>query len=228
MVALRQSGGFAFRPDPAPPPIPPRVAQYWDAAAVPGDLAAMMASWQAPGVSHTLFDDATATAWVRATQPEAVQWAWRRSHGPTHRADLLRLAVLATEGGWWADADDRLFGSLAALAPPGAALVLYQEDLGSIGNNLIGAVPGHPVVVAALDLAVEAINRGDADMVWLQTGPGLLTRVVAAAVAAAGAVPAGILVHDHLAALRQVALHCLADYKTKYHWMRPPAARAKA
>jgi hypothetical protein len=33
--------------------------------------------------------------------------------------------------------------------------------------------------------------------------------------------PAGMLVHDHLAVTRQVALHCLANYKVTRHWMRP-------
>ncbi|GGC41957.1 hypothetical protein GCM10011504_20500 [Siccirubricoccus deserti] len=33
--------------------------------------------------------------------------------------------------------------------------------------------------------------------------------------------PAGILVHDHLAVTRQVALHSLAEYKVTRHWMRP-------
>ncbi|MCO6418654.1 tetratricopeptide repeat protein, partial [Siccirubricoccus sp. KC 17139] len=222
-VALRQAGGFAFRPDPAAPPLPARLAQYWNTAEPPADLRAMMASWARPGLAARRFDDAAASAWMAATQPPAVQAAWRRARTPTHRADLLRLAVLATEGGWWADADDRLFGSLGALAPPGATLVLYQEDLGSIGNNLIGAVPGHALMQEALRQAVQAIHRGDADMVWLQSGPGLLTRVVAGAVAERGEVPPGLLVHDHLTALRQVAMHCLAEYKTRAHWMRRPA-----
>ncbi|WP_149537135.1 tetratricopeptide repeat protein [Siccirubricoccus phaeus] len=223
-VALRQAGGFAFRPAPGAPPLPARLAQYWHAAEPPADLRAMMAGWQRPGLAARRFDDAAATAWMAAHQPPEVQAAWRRARTPTHRADLLRLALLATEGGWWADADDLLFGDLAALAPPGATLVLYQEDLGSIGNNLMGAAPGHPVLREALRQAVVAINRGDADMVWLQTGPGLLTRVLAGAVAAAGEVPPGVLVHDHLTVLRQVALHCLAEYKTRAHWMRRPEA----
>ncbi|MBC4015472.1 hypothetical protein [Siccirubricoccus deserti] len=175
MIALHQSGGFTPAGGPAAaPPIPPWLAQYRDGAVLPDDVAALMASWaeRCPGFTITRFDDAAALGWLRATQPVPVVVAWRRLRDATQRSDLLRLAVLATEGGWWADADDRLFGSLAPLAPPGTTLVLYQEDLGSIGNNLIGAAPGHPVVALALRLAVEGVNRGDADSVWLRTGPG--------------------------------------------------------
>jgi tetratricopeptide (TPR) repeat protein len=226
MIALRQSGGFAPARGPAtPPPIPPRLAQYWDGAEVPEDVAALMASWaeRCPDFTITRFDDASALEWLRATQQGAVVAAWRRLRDATQRADLLRLAVLAAEGGWWADADDRLFGSLGPLAPSGTALALYQEDFGSIGNNLIGAAPGHPVLALALRLAVEGVNRGDADTVWLRTGPGLITRTLAMHLAARPrpGMPAGILVHDHLAVGRQVALHCLAEYKVTRHWMRP-------
>ena len=77
-------------------------------------------------------------------------------------------------------ADDRCIAPIATLDPGGRALIVYQEDLGSIGNNFIGARPGHPVIQRALSNGAAAINRGDSDILWLSTGPGLLTRSFAA------------------------------------------------
>ena len=67
----------------------------------------------------------------------------------------------------------------AALCQATRVLFVYQEDFGTLGNNVIGAAPQHPVIGRALDLAVAAVGRGDRDILWLSTGPGLLTRAFA-------------------------------------------------
>ncbi len=67
--------------------------------------------------------------------------------------------------------------------PGGRGLLLYQEDLGSLASDFIGAVPGHSLVGAALTQAVEAVNRGDGGVLWLSTGPALMTRLLAATIA---------------------------------------------
>ena len=69
------------------------------------------------------------------------------------------------------DALSRLTTILQVEAP---TLVVHQEDYGSIGNNFIAATPDHPVLIRALEMATIAIKRGDTDLVWLSTGPGLL------------------------------------------------------
>ena len=115
--------------------------------------------------------------------------AYRHAREPAQRADLFRLAWLFAEGGWYADADDRCIAPLERIAPPGAALVVYQEEYGTIGNNVVGATPGEPVIGAALALAVATLNRGDADIVWFSTGPGLMTRALAQDLAAFAALP---------------------------------------
>jgi hypothetical protein len=48
--------------------------------------------------------------------------------------------------------------------PSEASLILYQDDYQSIGNNFIAVAPGHPVIAAALNQAVQALNRGDNDL----------------------------------------------------------------
>jgi len=100
---------------------------------------------------------------------------------------------------------------------------LYQEEyLGSTGNNFIGATPGHPVIVAALEEAVNAVNRGDSDILWLSTGPGVLTRQVAAYLAGdlAARLENLLILRSHELE-KSVAVWSLASYKhTQKHWSR--------
>ena len=91
----------------------------------------------------------------------------------------------------------------------------YQENYGTIGVNFLGAAPGHPVIALALENAVIAVNRGDRDIVWMSTGPGLLTRAVAQSVLSVSA--GDWLSRARLLELwefqRAVGVHCPAHYK---------------
>ncbi len=232
MLALRQSGRLDHVVQRAEKRIPRRIGQYWDAREPPEDVRALMATWPAhhPGWTHRVFHDAEAQRFLleaiaRGEVPECVLPAYQRSPHAAQKADLFRLAWLSVEGGWWLDADDRCVGSLDALAPAGADLVLYQEEYATLGNNMIGVAPGHPVIQRSLRLAAEAVNRGDADVVWLSTGPGLLTRAFATLLAEAGpeGAPwlgdAAVIERGRLAAC--VARHCRVTYKlTDRHWLR--------
>ena len=236
MIALRQAGAWSRRPN-APAGrggIPPRITQFWDAEP-PADVAALMQSWRRLNPDHVyqLFNDATAKAYLAQHFSPPVLLAFSRVREPAQQADIFRLALLAVEGGIYADADDRCLAPIGAVVPADATLVMYQEDHGTIGNNFIAVAPRHPVVVLALRLAVNAINRGDTDVVWLSTGPALLTRAFAQALAA-GAVAAAALGTEVLLLRRRelfraVAIHCAAGYKhTKQHWSNTTfAARAK-
>jgi mannosyltransferase OCH1-like enzyme len=177
------------------------------------------------------FDDATARAFLAERLPPEVLRAYAQVREPAQQADIFRLAWLATEGGVYADADDRCLAPLGTILPAGAALVLFQEELGTLANDFIAARPGHPALLAALDLAVGAINRGDSDIVWLSTGPGLLTRAFVQWLPdGEPAVPDGAIVLDRHELFQAVAPGCMTGYKTtRRHWSnsafagRPPA-----
>lgn len=73
----------------------------------------------------------------------------------------------------------------------------------------------------ALDAAVTAVNRGDADMLWLRTGPALLTRAFAACAADPAVALGRLRVLERHALRRFVAWHQPAEYKaTPRHWLR--------
>jgi tetratricopeptide (TPR) repeat protein len=223
MIALRQSGAFARPVDhPSDPEgrIPRRIMQFWDSENLPEDVARLMTSWadRNPDYACHVFHDETARAYLKRRHPAAVLAAYRRAQEAAQKSDIFRLAWLAAEGGVYADADDRASRPLGSCIPGHAELVLYQEDVASIGNNFIAAQAGHPVVTLALTWAVEAINRGDTDNVWLSTGPALLTRALATHLATGEEgrieVPKGIVVFDRRDLNHAVAMNCMLGYKS--------------
>jgi mannosyltransferase OCH1-like enzyme/thioredoxin-like negative regulator of GroEL len=231
-IALRQHGQF----DPAPvaaddcgSPIPRQIVQFWDVDP-PEDVRELMTSWtqQNPGHRWSCFDDGRAREFLDKAFGGKVAAAYRHTQMPAQKADLFRLAYLAARGGIYADADDRCLAPLDSFVRPDATLVVHQENYGSIGNNFIAVTPDHPVILRALDLAVDALSRGDSDLVWLSTGPGLLTRAFAqewASQRSGGLLRrAQVLDLGHLQ--RVIGIHCPVRYKsTDRHWSRSAFGR---
>jgi mannosyltransferase OCH1-like enzyme len=232
---MRRAGLLSERAEKSVAPteaIPKRIVQFWHSKTPPPDVAELMASWreQQPDYDYFIFDDASAAEFLLKRGLAAERNALRRAKSATQRADLFRLAYLAVEGGFYVDADDRCIASIDHFVRSRTQFASYQEPYGTIANNFIGAVPGHAIVVAALHAAVEAVNRGDHDIIWLSTGPGLLTRAFARWVTQVS--------HDALKevtilelweAQRFIGIHCLAEYKrSREHWSRAAFGSARS
>ena len=168
----------------SPRRIPQKLHQYWDRDPPP-DIERLMKETAElnPGYAYHCWNDAMARPFLAASGKPGLLRAYREARHVAIRADIFRLALLFAEGGVYLDADDRCTGPLEALLPAEAEAVFYQENTGSVGNNFLAATPGHPVIGQALDEAVLAVLQGAGESAWLATGPGLLSRVVAAAVA---------------------------------------------
>ncbi len=239
LVALRR-GGWLNRPMEAmpggrpPPVIPQSIGQFWDVADPPQDLLDLNQSWRAqnPDHHHTLFDDLTAQSYLASFFAPPVLLAYRRCADATIKADLFRLAFLFKDGGVWADMDDRCLAPVSDLIPAGVEAMFWQESTGGLCNNLMAAGPRHPVLRRALVTAVNAINRGDRDKVWMLTGPGLLSRAFAAEMAEAGelwpdwlgrmAIRNEFDIHPH------VAIHCRTSHKRLgRHWSKTAFAQSE-
>ncbi|MDE1895820.1 MAG: tetratricopeptide repeat protein [Rhodospirillales bacterium] len=223
LLAMRQAERMDFTPGPeTTPPIPRSITAFWDQPEPPEDVSALMQSWRAhnPGFNWRCFNEAEAGDYLDAKFPAPVLQAYQRTQEVPQKADIFRLAWLVQEGGIYADADDRCLRPLEALLPPGAGLVLAQEEFGCAANHFIAAAPGHPVLQAALRAVVNAVNRGDSEISWLLSGPGLLTRALAQHVAAhgVGGLPPGVALLDRRQLGGFVAGGCFASYKT--HRMR--------
>jgi mannosyltransferase OCH1-like enzyme len=207
--------------------IPKHVIQFWDTEKAPDDIAALNETWRVnnPEMTYTRFSDARARDFLKAIDNPAILKAYVQAREPAMKADIFRLAYLYHQGGYYADADDRSLAPIAKIDPGGCNLLLYQEDIGSLGNNFIGAVPRQPIIGRALADATDAINRGDTDMLWLATGPGLLSRTFTNVLAKAGqnwhSVAAEAVVLERHELLEMLAMHCVTSYKhTSRHWSR--------
>lgn len=233
LVTLREAGWLdraadaAAAPSPgAPAALPPRLGQYWHSPTPPPDIAALLRGWREanPDLEVERFDDAAAARFLAAGPAGAAQ-AFARAREPAARADLLRLAWLHRRGGLWMDADNRCLGPAAPWIGGGAGFLGYQEPLGSLAKDVLGAAPGDPVIGRALAGAVAAVGRGDDESIWLSTGPGLLTRAFAAVAAEQPAPDAWLRGRRILAAsevLGGVGIGSHAAYKTVgRHWLRP-------
>ena len=235
LIALRRRGmlrGLDAFVRHAPSPIPASIAQFWDQN-IPHDVAALCEEWRNahPDFSYQLYSRADARYFLfEQKMPEALA-AFDRATEPAMMADIFRLAYLARTGGFYIDADDRCLAPLSAIDHGTADLLLYQEEyIGSTGNNFIGARPGHPVIVASLEEAVTAVNRGDSDILWLSTGPGVLTRQVANYLASdlEPRLETTMILRAYELE-KSLAVWALASYKhTQKHWSRTTFRAAEA
>jgi predicted Zn-dependent protease len=196
--------------------IPRHILQYWDSGTPPPALDDIMRSWRAAGgYAYHLFDRRAALRFLAEELGEEWAAALRLAHHAAEQSDFFRLCFLAVKGGIYADCDDRLIGPLDGLVAGETGLVVFRERRGTIANNLLLAEPANPVVVHAAVAAKRALLRRDRDSVWAKTGPGLLTRAVAMAVAEASAQQAepAVTIHTMLDAARHVQCHIPLPYK---------------
>ena len=223
-IVLRQDGAFPSLPTAVDREsvIPKQIGQYWDHDP-PDDVIELMSGWKRlnPQYDWVYFDEATAREFLRLNFSQHCVRAFEAAREPAQKADLFRLAWLVQNGGVHVDADDACLAPLNSFIPPTASLVAYQEDYGSIANNFIGSVARHPVFTKALEFAVQSLIRGDRELLWLSTGPGLLTRAFICEWATSEK-------HEwfhsnHIFAWSdiqsKIGLHCPVRYKsTERHW----------
>ena len=156
--------------------IPKTIVQFWNDASPPEDIHQIMQGWdrQNPDFEHLVFDDVRAETFIMNCCDVKVLHAFRIANYPAMRADVFRLAYLATHGGVYADADDLCRQPIADWFSADLELLLIQEHLGSIGNNFMAAIPNHPFIIAALNKVVDQILSKQGD-IWFTSGPGALT-----------------------------------------------------
>lgn len=186
IVATRFLAEWVQDPRRAPDPehgraIPQILFQYWDRTPPPPGIMDTMQSWQGnPGWTYRSYDMGGAIKLLREEFGPKWLQAFRMANNPAEASDLLRLCLLARDGGVWADADDRLQGSLDAVLDGRKGLVLGHERYGyAVGNNFIAAAPKHPVIVLAARQARTALLQRSNETTWSKTGPGLLARCLA-------------------------------------------------
>jgi predicted Zn-dependent protease len=178
-IVARHAGGLGPRPGGGS--IPRRIVQYWNTTTIPGEVAALMQSWQAAeGFDYTCLDRQQALSFLRKAFGAGHARAFQLANSPAEECDFLRLCWLYKHGGIYADADDKLTGDPGALLNEGPGLIVTRELWGALANNVLCAPPGHPILLWALRTAGRSLLARENDGTWFKTGPGLMTRAVAA------------------------------------------------
>jgi mannosyltransferase OCH1-like enzyme len=156
--------------------IPRTILQYWDSEIVPEDIAKTMHSWCSlnPNFQHIVFNDISAEIFLKEHFNSDVLKAFRISNHAAMRADLFRLAYLLKFGGVYADADDLCRYSIDSWFESYVEILLIQEHLGTIGNNFMAVIPGHPFIQFIFDRVVNQILNKQGD-IWFASGPGAMT-----------------------------------------------------
>lgn len=225
---LRQTGVFDLPPLDAALPIrniPRRIIQFWDDPAIPEDVLANMLSWREhnPGFGHVVFNDRSAEDFLMERCHQDVWRAFRMAAHPALRADVFRLAWLYAHGGIYADADDLCRSPLVQWLPRRCSLMLLQEDIGSIGNNLIATAPRHPLIGLALERVTRHILERQGHCIWFISGPGALSQTFCNYYLEdlrQSRVPEGVVVIQRHEAERSVSMHLTRACKqTSKHWI---------
>ena len=131
--------------------VPRIIHQIWlGADPLPADFAGFVQTWRDhhPGWEHRLWTEENIPADLRHRH------ALERIRHPVERSDVLRLELLHRLGGVYVDVDFECRSSLdrhIADARCFTALLKPTQRPQRVGNAFIGAVPGHPLLEAALE-----------------------------------------------------------------------------
>jgi cellulose synthase operon protein C len=182
---------------PGPPPIPDEVER-------------ILEEWRARSRRQvTVHDERTAPGWLRERIGADAARAYAMAPEREQKADLMMLAALMVDGGVaiapseWPAADiDPVIDAVSGAG-------FFLDASGAVSTDVVIAVAGHPVLTDAFDRAVASCLTRENDHRWFKTGPGLLTRVLAAGLS--GSPETGA----------PVRLQPLAELRTMVHPHRP-------
>ena len=133
------------------------------------NLVRLQNSWKNSGWRYKFYTDESARQYIVDHFPVHFLEAYDSLIPGAYKADLFRYMLLMNEGGVYADVDVLLDASLEAFVTPSMtlfaprdAIAEYADGQYCIWNGLLGAAPGHPVIVRAVERLVNLIlNRAD-------------------------------------------------------------------
>lgn len=186
-------GELDFLPDKAAR-IPHRIAHYWQGPHGPA-IARARAQWARlhPDSSQHLFDDETATDWLRQNFGPAMAQRFQALGHAALRADLFRLCWVLRQGGVFADLDEYPRIPVTPWLAGARAVLCIERGFGTIANNFIAAEPDHPVCAMALEFVCNALDQTDAPYAWWHSGPAQWTRAAFAHLVADGSTDVRLL-----------------------------------
>ena len=152
--------------------IPRIIHQTWFEDITPVNyphLVRLQNSWKASGWSYKFYTDESARQFILDHFPTHFLDAYDALIPGAYKADLFRYMLLMKEGGIYGDIDVLLDGSLNAFVTPSLSFFAprdcvaeYADGQYCLWNGFIGAAPGHPFIIRAVERLVNLIlNRAD-------------------------------------------------------------------
>lgn len=138
--------------------IPRVIHQIWlGPAPLPTSFEPLVESWRRrhPGWAHHLWSEESLPQGLR---PEV----YERLRSPAERSDILRLELLAAEGGVYVDTDFECLRPLDSLLED-VELFAAEYKGGRINNAILGAEAGHPVIRRGLAELRPLARHGSVD-----------------------------------------------------------------
>lgn len=157
------------------PPIPPRIAHYWEGPRS-APVTRGLHRWAAlhPQLTQTLYDPLKAARWLADHAPE-LSALFDRLTQPASRADLFRIAFMAREGGLFADLDEYPRAPVTPWLTGARAVFVIEEGHATIANNFLAARPGLALFQRLLARIAARLAATPAPYAWWDSGPAQLT-----------------------------------------------------
>lgn len=215
-------GALAFRGDPSAV-IPRRIVHYWQGPMGPA-IPRALAQWRRlhPGFESVLFDADSAADWLGRHCGPALQARFVALGQPALRADLFRLCWIAQEGGIFADLDEYPRIPVTPWLEGARAVLCIERGFGTVANNFLAAVPGHPICLQAQEMSLSALDATTEPYPWWHTGPAQWTRAAFAQAFGAqafGAQAGGVRFLSQMDYNRRIATNLPYPHKRRSdHW----------
>lgn len=136
--------------------LPPKVVERW--------------STLNPDYSIQVFGDKECAGFLEETFGKTHRDFFNSIPDGPIKADFWRLAIIYAKGGVYADADIEPLVPLSDILDPNATLTTcstYKENTStSINPHLIGAPPGHPLLLEAMNLLLANAKRKEPYSYW--------------------------------------------------------------
>jgi len=94
---------------------------------------------------------------------------------PATRADLFRIALMAVEGGLFADLDEYPRAPVTPLLLGARAVLVIEEGHGTIANNFLAAQPGLALFQRLKTRVAARLRATQTPYAWWDSGPAQLT-----------------------------------------------------
>lgn len=173
-LRARTAAGARPRPTAAAAPVGDTTIPRIFHRTVPADTSAEVEGWWDKFVElHPGWEMRTYREPLDPAEFPLTSAMWPRCANGAQKAGLIRLELLVTHGGIYVDSDVEPFRPWDQLL--GVEAFCGWEDEKVIPDAVLGARPGHPAFVAALDMALGIV--GDGGDAW-HSGPGVTTELL--------------------------------------------------